>query len=70
MVLSNEHIKQVITSFFEKKPVKTVWLFGSYARGEADEKSDVDVLVDIDRDAKIGWEYFGWRNELALLMNK
>ena len=23
-----------------------VWLFGSYARGEATEKSDVDLLID------------------------
>jgi predicted nucleotidyltransferase len=48
LVLTTEHIKQVITSFFSKKPVKKVWLFGSYARGDADENSDVDVLVAID----------------------
>jgi uncharacterized protein len=29
--------------------LKGVYLFGSYARGEADSESDVDVLVVLDR---------------------
>lgn len=29
--------------------LKGVYLFGSYARGDADEESDVDVLVVLDR---------------------
>lgn len=29
--------------------LKGVYLFGSYARGEADEESDIDVLVVLDR---------------------
>lgn len=29
--------------------LKGVYLFGSYARGEADAESDVDVLVVLDR---------------------
>lgn len=70
MILTTEQIKQVITSFFEKKPVKKVWLFGSYARGEADENSDVDVLVDIDYNALVGLEYFGWREALANKLHK
>lgn len=28
---------------------KGVYLFGSYARGEADEESDVDILIVLDR---------------------
>lgn len=70
MILTTEHIKQVITVFFEKKPVKKVWLFGSYARGEADDNSDVDVLVDIDHSKPVGWEYYVWRDELVALLKK
>jgi len=70
MILTTEHIKQVIAGFFEKKPVKKVWLFGSYARGEADENSDVDVLVDIDYKSLIGLEYFSWREDLAQKLQK
>ncbi len=34
--------------------VKKIAIFGSYARGEADELSDVDILVEFER--PIGWE--------------
>ncbi len=70
MILSTEHIKQVIYDFFVKKPVKKVWLFGSYARGEADDSSDVDVLVDIDYVPDIATDYIFWRSELAEKLNK
>jgi len=29
--------------------LKGVYLFGSYARGEADEDSDIDILIVLDR---------------------
>lgn len=70
MILTKEQIQNTIAGFFADKPVNKVWLFGSYARGEADEKSDVDVLVDFEKDAKVGWEYYGWFDDLAELFNK
>ena len=70
MILTTEHIKQVITDYFKAKPVKKVWLFGSYARGEADEVSDVDLLLDLDLNAKIGIEFYSWFRELAEILNK
>jgi hypothetical protein len=38
-------------------------VFGSVARGEADESSDVDMLVDLDTDAR-GFAYFGVLEDL------
>jgi predicted nucleotidyltransferase len=70
MTLTTEHIKQVITSYFTHKPVKKVWLFGSYARGEADENSDVDVLVDIDYIPGIATDYINWHSDLKNMLNK
>jgi len=70
MILTTEHIKEVITGFFAQKPVKKVWLFGSYARGEADESSDVDVLIDLDSTVHVGWDYYLWREELSRHLNK
>lgn len=38
----------VIRQYFQEKPVKRVYLFGSYSRGEEDDKSDIDLLVTYD----------------------
>lgn len=70
MVLNTDDIKKIVKDYFSDKPVNKVWLFGSYARGEADDESDVDVLVDIEKDSAIGLEFFGWPEELKELMRK
>ena len=71
MILTKDQITDVVKKFFSDKPVKKVWLFGSYARGEADENSDVDVLVDIDYDNLLsGFDYFGWHQDLGERVNK
>lgn len=70
MILTKDQIQKTVRDYFTGKPVKRVWLFGSYARGEADENSDVDVLVDIDHDSKVGLQYFSWHTELGSLLNK
>ena len=38
-------IKDLVKPISEKYKVKEIYLFGSYARGEADESSDLDFLV-------------------------
>jgi hypothetical protein len=38
----------------EKYGVKEMGVFGSYVRGEYKEKSDLDILVEFEEDAKIG----------------
>lgn len=48
MILTKENIKKVVQDYFKDKPVKKVYLFGSYARGEAHTDSDVDLIIDID----------------------
>lgn len=70
MVLTQEQIQQQITAYFKDKPVNRVWLFGSYARGDADDTSDVDVLVDIDYAKQTGWGYYAWFQDLGELLHK
>ena len=41
-----EEIKEKAIPIAKKYGVKKLSLFGSYARGEADEKSDVDFLIE------------------------
>ena len=53
--MSTQEITNIIANYFATQPVKKAWLFGSYARGEQQEDSDVDLLVQFDREnAKIG----------------
>lgn len=63
MRLTPEQLDQ-IRAFFAARPVKRAWLFGSYARGEADEQSDVDLLVDLDETRPVGWEIALWPADL------
>ncbi len=39
-------IKEVAMSLGKKYGAERIFLFGSYARGEADEKSDIDLRID------------------------
>ena len=45
-MLSIEEIKSYIKPVIEKYPIEKVILFGSYARGDASDTSDVDLIVD------------------------
>ena len=45
-VLSIKQIKEMIAPIIEKYGVKEVYLFGSYARGEANRDSDIDIYCE------------------------
>lgn len=46
--------------------VRHIALFGSAARGEATEASDIDILIDLQPDAPIGvFEYVGLTQFIA-----
>ncbi len=44
-IFTIEKITSLVKPLVEKYHVKEMYLFGSYARGEADENSDLDFLV-------------------------
>jgi len=43
---SIEEIKSKITSTARQYGIQRVYLFGSYARGDADYKSDIDICIE------------------------
>jgi len=51
--MSQQTMTQLIAEYFKTQPVLKAWLFGSFARGEEREDSDVDILVEYDKDARI-----------------
>ena len=46
MVYTISEIADLIVPIAKRYGVASVWLFGSYAKGEATGKSDVDLLID------------------------
>lgn len=58
-------IKNRITPIARKYRLKAVFLFGSYARGNATEDSDIDILIDrTDSDIKTAFDLGGLYEDL------
>ncbi|MDZ4809386.1 MAG: nucleotidyltransferase domain-containing protein [Bacteroidota bacterium] len=53
MKLDNTKL-ETIKDYFRTRPVLKAYLFGSYVRGQADNQSDIDILVDLDYTQRIG----------------
>lgn len=68
MKLDNVQIES-IKMYFRARPVLRAYLFGSYVRGEADNQSDIDILVDLDYSQKIGLKFIQMKIDLEELLN-
>ena len=53
-MMTNQVITQQIVEYFKTQPVVKAWIFGSYARGEENAHSDVDLLIQFDHSTPIG----------------
>lgn len=61
-MLTIEQIREAVTPICERYGVERMSLFGSYARGEADDKSDVDLIHDGGKFR--GFEYGGFYGDI------
>lgn len=68
MHLDNNKIES-IKNYFKTRPVLKAWLFGSYVHGNADNESDIDILVDLDYNQKIGLQFIQMKIDLEKLLN-
>ena len=66
-ILSLEEIRKICINIFSKYPVEYCYLFGSYAKGKATGKSDVDLFINTKLS---GIEFFGLVEELRENLNK
>jgi predicted nucleotidyltransferase len=46
MIYSLEQIRNLLVPIAIKYNLKGLWIFGSYARGEATDQSDIDIIID------------------------
>ena len=68
-VLTIENIINLIKPIAEKYHVQNIYLFGSYARGEANVESDLDFLVYGGENFKLTM-IFAFAEELRNALNK
>jgi len=73
MMMTLQEIRATLHKYLpilrEKYGVKTIGVFGSYARGEAAPGSDIDIIVEFTH--PIGWEFVDLADDLeAVLHNK
>lgn len=66
-ILKYDDIVAKCSLIFEDYPVKFCYLFGSYAKGTATERSDVDLLVSADVS---GIKYYGLAERLREALKK
>ncbi|MCX6227483.1 MAG: nucleotidyltransferase domain-containing protein [Bacteroidia bacterium] len=59
-----------IKSYFETRPVLKAYLMGSYVREEADNQSDIDILVDLDYSQRIGLQFIQMKIDLEVCRNR
>jgi predicted nucleotidyltransferase len=68
---SLEDIKKVLSShkkvLSKKYPIKSIAIFGSYARNENHNNSDIDLMVEFN--GKIGIQFIDLAEELEKLLN-
>jgi hypothetical protein len=58
MIYTIQEIKSKLQLIAEKYQLAAIYLFGSYARGTADEKSDIDLAVDLSGSMISGLMFF------------
>lgn len=63
-----EEIAEKVRPIAERYGLAKVYLFGSYARGEATEESDIDLLVDAEN--VHGLKFFGLYEDLREAFDK
>ena|SRR5690554_5968249 len=68
MNLENSKL-ETIKEYFRTRPVLKAYLFGSYVRGQADDQSDIDILVDLDYTQRIGLGFVQMQIDLERILN-
>lgn len=67
--MHEEYIEK-IANCLRNKPVKRAFLFGSVARDEDDDLSDIDILVELDYSQPIGLSFVRMKLELEDLLKR
>lgn len=67
--MSKEDTYKKIVDYLIKYHPKRIGVFGSFARGDATDKSDIDILIDIEKRINL-FDLVEMRDELSKLLNR
>ena len=68
-IFTIDEIKSIVTPIAQKHQIDALYLFGSYAKGEATPDSDVDFLMDTKVTQSLS-EFSAFRLELEEALDK
>lgn len=67
----NTVIVNKLSNYFANQPIEKAWIFGSYARSEEDNTSDIDIIVNFIPDVKVTlFQYTHIVNDLQALTGR
>ena len=66
-IYSPQQIQTILIPIFQEYNIRKAVLFGSYAKGIAKDKSDIDLLVDSGRK---GMAFFGLLEDVVTALGK
>ena len=67
----NNEQKHIIQNYFSRKPVIKAYLFGSAVKGKQTDRSDIDVLVELDyANGANYFLFYDMQQELSNLLKK
>jgi len=64
-----EEIKSILLPIFMASAVRQAVLFGSYAKGQATDKSDIDIVIDSNGEL-LNINFYGLLDEITERLNK
>ena len=64
---TEERLRELKPVLRRRFKVKEIGVFGSYARGEQTQASDIDILVDLQN--PLGWDFFSLKEFLEKELN-
>ena len=67
MKLDNSKV-EAIKDYFKNRPVLKAYLLGSYVNGNANNESDIDILIDLDYSQRIGLGFVQMQIDLENLL--
>lgn len=69
-ILTMNEIQDAIMQIAPKYPIKKVQLFGSYADGKAKKNSDIDLMIESNREVFTLFHLCGFGNEIEEKLSK